>query len=60
MILLECFDISTCKLTSSNITFSIDEVKSLTNSLMNSYLNKYSYTNKHVHYYENKVLNHQN
>ncbi len=49
----ECFDISTCKLTSSNIAFSIDEVKSLTDSLMNSYLNKYSYTNKHVNYYEN-------
>ncbi len=36
----ECFDISTCKLASSNITFSIDEFKSLTGRLINCYLNK--------------------
>ena len=51
----ECFDVNVCKLTSLITSFTIDEIKSISENLISSYLTSYSYTNMHVNYYESSL-----
>ena len=51
----ECFDVNVCKITNLTTSFTLDEIKSISDSLITSYLNSYSYTDMHVNYYESSL-----
>ena len=51
--ILKYFDINVCKLTNLITSFTIDEIKSISDNLI--YLTSYSYTNMHVIFYESSL-----